>query len=84
MKMIKFKMWLASISKRTWAYVAAISAFVILAIAGLFVWMHMCGYTLASWLGRFWPTLVVVSVAATAVILGLVFFKIRKGRRNGK
>ena len=78
MKLLKLKMWLASINKRTWAFVGAIAGFVILALAGLFVWMHMCGYTLISWLAKFWPTLVVVLAVVIAIVLLVVYFKMKK------
>lgn len=80
MRFLKLKMWLASISKKTWIYVGCISGFVVLAITCLFIWMHLCGYTLASWLAKFWPTVVVLLAVVIAIALIVVFFKMKKRR----
>ena len=80
MKMLKFKMWLASISKATWIYVIVIAALIAVAIACLAVWMHICGYTLASWLGKYWPILTLAAVTVVAVALFLIFLGMRKRR----
>lgn len=81
MRFLKIKIWLASISKRTWAYIGIIAGFIAVAVAGLFVWMHLCGYTLASWLEKFWPTVLVVVVALIALIMFLIYLKMKKGKR---
>lgn len=80
MKLIKLKMWLASISKKTWIYVGCIAGFIALAIACLLVWMHMSGYTLASWMAKFWPTLVVALAIIIAIVLFVVYLKMKKRR----
>lgn len=80
MKFLKFKIWLASIDKRTWAYIAIIAGFVALAVAGLFIWMHLSGYTFSAWIARFWPTVVVVAAALIFLIFALVYSILRKRR----
>lgn len=80
MKFLAFRMWFSSISKKTWIYVGCISGFLVLAVACLFVWMHLCGYTLASWLAKFWPTLVIIGAVALVVVLAVLLLKMKKRR----
>lgn len=80
MRFMKFRFWLSNVQKKTWIFVGIIAGFVALAIAALIVWMHLCGYTIASWLSKFWPTLTIIGSLALAGLLAFILFKLRKRR----
>lgn len=77
-KRLAFQAWLATKDKATWLYAAGIAFFVCIAIAALFVWMHLSGYTFAEWFARFWPTVVICLAAIVAGALFLVFRSMKK------
>lgn len=83
MKMIRFRMWLASIDRRTWAYIAVIAGFIAVAVACLFVWMHFSGYSFAEWLERYWHILALAAAVLIAIIMAYFLAKMKRGKGNG-
>ena len=80
MRFMKIKMWLSTIQRKTWIFAGVIAGFVVLAVACLLIWMHLCGYTLAEWFAKYWPTLAVLGALVLMGAFALVFYKLRKGR----
>lgn len=64
-------------------YFCALGFFVVLAIVGSIVWMYSCGYTIGSWLAKFWPWLVIIVMVAALVVAGYFFYRSKyHGRRR--
>jgi heme/copper-type cytochrome/quinol oxidase subunit 4 len=73
----KIRMRLAAVSKSTWVYVVVIAALIAVAVACLFVWMHLSGYSLEKWLGRYWP---ICAMVLLAIVVGALFAAYMKMR----
>lgn len=64
-------------------YYSALGVFLALAIAGSIVWMYSCGYTIGSWLAKFWPWLAIIAMMAALGGAGFFFYRSKyHGRRR--
>ena len=78
MRWIRFKAWLASVSKKTWIYVGCIAGFVAIAVICLLVWMHLSGYTVAEWMARYYMWIILIGIALILAVLAFIFSKMRR------
>lgn len=78
MNKYKFKAWVKSKNKSYWVFTGVITFFIILAIAALFIAMHMCGYTFTTWMAKFYPWVIVVGCVLALLIIAYVLYKLRR------
>ena len=76
----KLKNKIKKTDKKVWIGLAVIGSFIILAIALIIISMHVNGYSLAQFISSFWGWIVFVIVILLALILTIVFLKVRKGK----
>lgn len=70
--------WAKSKKKGYWIFLGFIAFFIILAIVCALVAMHLCGYSLASWINEFYPILVIVLSFILVIGAGIGLMKMRK------
>ena len=64
-------------------YYSALGVFLALAIAGCIVWMYSSGYTIGSWLAKFWPWLAIIAMLVALGVAGFFFYRSKyHGRRR--
>lgn len=67
-------------TKGTWAFLIIMSLFIISAIALIFIGMHMSGYSLVTFMRKFYGWFVLVGTIVVVALLMWGFYNYRKGR----
>lgn len=70
--------WAKSKKKGYWIFLGFIAFFIILAIVCALIAMHLCGYSLASWINEFYPILVIIGASILVIGAGIGLMKMRK------
>ena len=80
MEKYEIKARLKAVKKSTWIFLSIMTLFVIAAIVLILVAMHLSGYSLIAWLGKFGGWVILVLSALFLLIMAFAFYKFRKGK----
>ena len=80
MEKYEIKARLKAVKKSTWVFLSIMTFFVVLAIVLILVAMHLSGYSLIAWLGKFGGWIILVLSVVLLLVLAFAFYKFRKGK----
>lgn len=80
MEKYEIKDRLKAVKKSTWVFLSIMTFFFVLAIVLILVAMHLSGYSLIAWLGKFGGWVILVLSVVLLLVLAFAFYKFRKGK----
>ena len=69
---------MSKLDKNTKIYLIVMTSFLMLGVISGIIAMHLCGYTLASWLAKFYPWLIIGILLIAILAIGAYIMMVRK------
>lgn len=77
-KRIDLKNKIKTTSKKKWLVIGGFALIFIIIIACLLIAMYLCGYSLSTWIAKFYPWVIMSIAVLFVIIFTIIFFKARK------
>lgn len=66
------------LDRNTKIYIIVMTSFILVGVICGIIAMYMCGYTLASWLAKFYPWLIIGFLTIAIIAIGVYIMAVRK------